>query len=175
MAFVFQETEIPGVILIKTDTHEDNRGFFVENYKNSTFKDSGITENFVQDNYSHSKKDVLRGLHYQVGPFAQGKLVHCIKGEIFDVAADTRPESPTFGKWVGVTLSDKNHDQLYVPAGLAHGFCVTSEEADVVYKCTREYSKDNEKGILWNDPTLNISWPTKSPILSEKDGNNPKL
>lgn len=175
MAFIFKKTEIPGIILIQTDIYKDDRGFFMETYKSSIFKENGINEEFLQDSQSHSKKDVLRGLHYQTGAFAQGKLVQCVWGEIFDVAADIRPRSPTFGKWVSAILSDKNHDQLYIPAGFAHGFCVVSEEADIIYRMTQEYSPGNERGILWNDPTLNISWPISSPILSIKDSNNPKL
>lgn len=175
MSFIFKKTKIPEVILIQTNIYEDGRGFFMETYKSSEFKKNGIVEDFIQYNHSYSKKDVLRGLHYQSDPFAQGKLVRCLRGEIFDVAADIRQESPTFGKWVGVILSDKNRDQLYIPPGFAHGFCVISNNAEVIYKCTNEFSAENEGGIIWNDRTLNISWPITSPILSAKDTKHPEL
>jgi len=175
MAFIFKKTKIPEVILIQANIYEDERGFFMETYKSSEFKKNGIKEDFIQYNHSYSKKDVLRGLHYQSEPFAQGKLVRCLRGEIFDVAVDIRRESTTFGKWIGVILSDKNRNQLYIPPGFAHGFCVISNDAEVVYKCTKEFSAENEGGIIWNDRTLNVSWPTSSPILSVKDAKHPKL
>lgn len=147
----------------------------MESYKYSDFKDFGITDGFVQDNFSRSYKDVIRGLHFQKEPYSQGKLVQCLKGRIFDVAVDIRIGSPTFGKWIGVELSDENHLMFYVPPGFAHGFAVISEYADVLYKCTKEYSKDNERGIIWNDPSIKIEWPVKKPLISEKDSQLPFL
>jgi len=175
MPFTFKKLNIPNVILIEARKFPDDRGFFMETFKESEFVNNGIITKFVQDNYSHSSRGVLRGLHYQKNPKAQGKLVTAIKGEIFDVAADIRKNSPTFGKWVAEILSDKNHKSLYVPEGFAHGFCVMSNEAEVFYKVNNEYSSENERGIIWNDPQLNINWPTKQPIVSSKDLELPRL
>ncbi len=175
MAFIFTKLEIPEVILIQTDLHGDNRGFFVETYKRSEFKNGGISEEFVQDSHSMSVKNVLRGLHYQLNPKAQGKIVRCIKGEIFDVAVDIRPKSPTFGKWVSAILSEENHNELYIPAGFAHGFCVLSNKAEIIYKQTNEYSLKHERGILWKDRTINIKWPIESPVIAERDSKFPLL
>lgn len=175
MPFHFRRLEIPEIILIETEVFEDFRGFFKETYKHSDFSKIGIKEYFVQDNYSRSVKGVLRGLHYQKNPNAQGKLVQCIKGKIFDVAVDIRKGSPTFGKWVGVELSEKNNLMLYIPPAFAHGFLVLSKSADVLYKCTKEYSPEDDKGIIWDDPDIGINWPTKSPILSDKDLHHPRL
>ncbi|MCQ6254061.1 dTDP-4-dehydrorhamnose 3,5-epimerase [Methanocaldococcus sp.] len=175
MPFKFRRLEIPEVILIEPIVFEDERGFFMETYKYSEFSKFGIKEIFVQDNHSKSKKGVLRGLHYQKNPNAQGKLVRCIRGEIFDVAVDIRKGSPTFGKWVGVILSEENKKMLYIPKGFAHGFCVLSEEAEVIYKCTAEYSPEDDRGIIWNDKDIGIDWPIKNPILSEKDKKHPPL
>ena len=175
MQFKFRRLEIPEVILIEPVVFEDERGFFMETYKYSDFSNFGIKERFVQDNHSKSKKGVLRGLHYQKNPKAQGKLVRCIRGKIFDVAVDIRKGSPTFGKWVGVILSEENKRMLYIPKGFAHGFCVLSDEAEVVYKCTEEYSPENDRGIIWNDKDIGIKWPIKDPILSEKDKKHPTL
>lgn len=172
MSFTFEKLKIPDVILICNSVYTDNRGFFEELYKYSEFRVNNITEYFRQENYSYSKKNVIRGLHYQIGPNAQAKLVCCIHGEIFDVVVDVRKESPTKGQWISVILSDKNHKQLYIPKGFAHGFCVLSQEAKVIYKCTKEYMPEIEKGIIWNDSTLKIGWPTTNPILSDKDLNN---
>ena len=172
MSFIFKKLNIPEVILIETTSYPDERGFFMETYKKSIFKENGILENFIQENHSVSKKNVLRGLHYQNDPHAQGKLVRCINGEIFDIALDIRKNSPTLGKWVSAILSKENNNQLYIPNGFAHGFCVMSEEAEVVYKCTKEYVPNAERGILWNDPTIHIEWPIINPILSKKDQNN---
>jgi dTDP-4-dehydrorhamnose 3,5-epimerase len=175
MPFQFGPLEIPEVILIEAKAFEDQRGFFLETYKQSQFRNRGIPQDFVQDNYSHSIKNVLRGLHYQKDPHAQGKLVSVIRGKIFDVAVDIRKGSPTFGRWVGVTLSADNRRMLYVPEGFAHGFCAMSDEADVVYKVTREYAPEDDRGIVWNDPTFGIKWPTDRPVLSPKDANLPLM
>jgi len=169
MPFVFKRLEIPDLILIEPKVFEDERGFFLEAYKYSDFQAFGISEHFLQDNHSRSAKGVLRGLHYQNPPKAQGKLIRVIAGEIFDVAVDIRKGSPTYGKWVGLILSAQNKKMLYVPPGFAHGFCVLSDVAEVLYKTTDEYSPKYEAGILWNDPDIGITWPIKDPILSEKD------
>jgi dTDP-4-dehydrorhamnose 3,5-epimerase len=170
--FEFIKTEISEVILIKSQVFNDERGFFMETCKKSEFALNGIKDNFVQDNHSQSSHGVLRGLHYQEGPKAQAKLVRCIVGEIFDVAVDLRKNSPTYLKWVGYNLSADNKQQLYIPAGFAHGFCTLSEKAEIVYKCSEEYSPEKEKGIIWNDPSINILWPIKNPIMSPKDLKN---
>ena len=175
MPFSFKKLDIPGVVLIEPKVFEDERGFFVETYKMPDFGAAGINVDFVQENHSCSSKGVLRGLHYQNPPFAQGKLVRVIKGELFDVIVDIRRGSPTWTKWVGVILSEENKNMLYIPAGLAHGFCVLSEIAEVIYKTTNVYSAESEAGIIWNDKDLNIKWPVKKPILSEKDANLPSL
>lgn len=175
MPFHFKNLEIPEIILIDTKVFKDERGFFMEIYKHSEFARNGIEEHFVQDNYSRSSIGVLRGLHYQKNPNAQGKLVHCVKGKIFDVAVDIRKGSPTYGQWAGVELSEENRLMLYVPPAFAHGFVVLSESADIMYKCTREYSPADDRGIIWNDPDINIRWPVSSPLLSEKDGSHPAL
>ncbi len=175
MPFDFERLEIPGLIMVQPKVFGDDRGFFLELYKHSDFSRAGITEHLVQDNYSKSVRGVLRGLHYQKNPKAQGKLVFCIKGKIFDVAADIRKGSPYYGKWTGVELSEENHLMLYVPAGFAHGFQVLSDSAEVQYKCTEEYSVTDDRGIIWNDPDLNISWPLVDPLLSPKDGVHPRL
>ena len=154
--------------MITPKVYGDSRGFFLESYNEREFANAGIAEKFVQDNHSRSAKGVLRGLHYQ-HPRAQGKLVRVVHGAIFDVAVDIRVGSPTFGKWVGVTLDDAKKELLWIPPGFAHGFCVVSDEADVLYKATEFYSPADERGIMWNDPTLGISWPTEDPILSQRD------
>lgn len=175
MPFKFQRLEIPELILIKPVIFSDSRGFFMETYKFSDFAAFGIKERFVQDNHSRSLKGVLRGLHYQNPPKAQGKLVRVIHGEIFDVAVDIRKGSPTYGRWVGVVLSDENKLMLYIPPGFAHGFCVLSEEAEVIYKCTEEYDPLAEAGIIWNDPEIGIQWPIKNPVISDRDSRWPRL
>ena len=175
MPFKFRRLKISEVILIEPEIFKDGRGFFIETYKYSDFAQVGIKEHFVQDNYSRSIKGVLRGLHFQKNPHAQGKIVQCIKGKIFDVAVDMRKGSPTFGHWVSVELSEDNNLMLYVPPAFAHGFVVLSEEADVIYKCTGEYAPEDDRGIVWNDPDINIQWPIKDPILSEKDKRHPAL
>lgn len=175
MSFIFEKTSLSEVILITPKVFEDNRGFFLESYKYSTYAQNGINENFSQDNHSQSSRGVLRGLHYQKNPKAQGKIVKCIKGEIFDVAVDIRKNSPDFGKWIGKILSEDNKKMLYIPAGFAHGFLVLSETAEILYKSTNEYSSENDRGILWNDPEININWNINNPIISEKDLKQPLL
>jgi len=175
MPFAFKRLDIPGLVLIEPRVFEDGRGFFMETYKMPDFAAAGIRGNFVQENHSRSGKGVLRGLHYQNPPFAQAKLVRAIRGEVFDVAVDIRRGSPTWGKWLGVVLSERNRNMLYVPAGLAHGFCVLSGVAEVLYKTTDIYSAESEAGIIWNDQDLNIKWPVRKPLLSERDGRLPSL
>lgn len=154
MPFGFKKLSIPEVILVESRAFSDERGLFMESFKESIFSANGINTKFVQDNYSHSVKGVIRGLHYQKDPKAQAKLVMVTRGEIFDVVVDIRKGSPTYGRWVSQILSDKNHNLLYIPEGFAHGFCVTSEKADVLYKVNSEYSPEHERGILWNDQDI---------------------
>jgi dTDP-4-dehydrorhamnose 3,5-epimerase len=168
------ETKLPGVLIFGPKVFGDSRGFFMETWNKRRYEEAGITGNFVQDNLSYSSYGVLRGLHFQ-NPNAQGKLVYVIEGEVFDVAVDIRVGSPTFGQWVGVTLSSENKRQFYVPEGFAHGFCVTSETALFAYKCTDLYNPSAEGGILWNDPDIGIEWPIVNPILSDKDKKNQQL
>jgi len=175
MPFGFKKTEIPEVVLIKAEVFADERGSFEEVFKYPDFKENGIDANFTQVNLSISKKNVLRGLHYQTNPEAMGKFIRVLGGEIFDVAVDIRKSSPTYAQWVGVNLSRENGLMLYIPEGFAHGFCVLSDEAEVMYYCTNVYSPENDRGISWNDPTLNISWPIQTPNLSEKDAKQPTL
>ncbi|GAB4546342.1 MAG: dTDP-4-dehydrorhamnose 3,5-epimerase [Thermodesulfovibrionia bacterium] len=167
-------TGLPDIILIEPDVFYDRRGFFMETFHQERYKGIGINGSFVQDNLSHSKKGVLRGLHYQLR-YPQAKLVYVISGEIFDVVVDIRRGSPTFGRWEGVVLSAENRRQIYIPEGFAHGFCVLSEYADVIYKCTNFYMPGDDFGILWSDPDIGIKWPIKEPILSEKDSKNPRI
>ena len=169
MPFTFKRLSIPDVILVEPQLFSDDRGFFFESFKESDFFSNGIDKKFVQDNFSHSTNGVIRGLHFQKAPKAQAKLVTVLKGKIFDVAVDIRKNSPTYGKWVSEILSDDTHNLLYVPEGFAHGFCVISDEADVHYKVSNEYSQEHERSIIWNDPKLNIEWPIKKPIISNKD------
>lgn len=169
--FKFIKTEIEGLYIIEPTVFGDNRGYFMETYHAGEFRKAGLAMNFVQDNQSKSKKGVLRGLHFQY-KYPQGKLVRVIKGEVFDVAVDLRKTSKTYGKWYGVILSEGNKRQLYIPEGFAHGYLVTSEEAEFVYKCTDYYHPEDEGGIFWNDLEIGIAWPlekVKEVILSEKD------
>ena len=168
--FKFIETEIPGVLIVEPTVFGDARGYFMETFHKEEFAAAGITDEFVQDNQSKSSRGVLRGLHFQK-EHTQGKLVRVTKGEVFDVAVDCRPNSATFGKWVGVTLSDENKKQFYVPKGFAHGFLVLSDEAEFCYKCTDYYDPTAEGGIPYNDPTVNVEWPDCGCeyLLSEKD------
>jgi dTDP-4-dehydrorhamnose 3,5-epimerase len=175
MPFSFESTTLPGVMLIETKLFSDNRGFFTESYKHSDFSQAGIPEIFVQDNFSFSVRGVLRGLHYQKAPYAQAKLVFVTRGEIFDVAVDIRKQSPTYGQWTGAALSGDSGRMLYIPCGFAHGFCVLSPEAYVTYKVTAEYNPALDRGIIWNDPDVQIAWPVKDPLLSPKDAGLPFL
>lgn len=175
MAFRFQSLELPEIILVEAQSFGDDRGFFAEIYKRSEFAANGIPQTFVQDNYSFSMRGILRGLHYQKHPKAQGKLVAALRGEIFDVAVDIRRGSPTYGKWVGRVLGGEQLNMLYVPPGFAHGFCVLSEHAVITYKVTQEYAPECDRGIIWNDPQIGIEWPVAEPVLSAKDSRLPRL
>ena len=163
---------IEGLIYIQPKVYGDSRGWFYESWNKEAYREIGIKEDFVQDNFSLSAKDVIRGLHYQK-PYTQGKLVSVIQGEVWDVVVDLRKDSLTLGIWQGFSLTAKNKEQLYIPKGFAHGFCVLSDSAIFHYKCTDKYAPECEYGIIWNDPTLNIPWPTKNPIVSEKDSKYP--
>lgn len=165
-------TEFPGLVLIKPKIFGDARGYFYESWNKERYESAGITEDFVQDNVSFSSRGVLRGLHYQK-PYTQGKLVSVLMGEVWDVVVDLRRSSPAFGKWQGFTLTGEHKEQLYVPRGFAHGFCVLSETALFQYKCTDRYSPESERGIIWNDPTLAIPWPVREPVISDKDTKHP--
>lgn len=169
MNFNFEHLELKGLIKVKPILFKDERGFFLENYNKDKFAIGGITDNFIQDNVSLSKKNVIRGLHYQIEPFAQSKLVSVMKGEILDVVIDLRKSSKTFGNYLKFHLDDIKKEQLYIPKGFAHGFSVLSDEAVVQYKVASPYSKEHERGIIWNDNTLLIDWEVKNPILSDKD------
>jgi dTDP-4-dehydrorhamnose 3,5-epimerase len=175
MPFEFNKLAIPGPVLIEPRVFNDGRGFFLELYKHSDFAAAGIGAHLVQDNLSQSVRGVLRGLHYQRLPKAQGKLVICIRGVIYDVAVDIRRGSPHYGKWVGLEISGENRRMIYIPPGFAHGFQVLSETAEVMYKCTDEYSPGDDRGIIWNDPEINVAWPLAGPLLSGKDEKHPVL
>ncbi len=175
MPFHFERLEIPEVILVQAQNLKDERGFFRETFKASEFAANGIPSVFVQDNHSHSVCGVLRGLHYQKEPRAQGKLMLVAQGEIFDVAVDIRKGSPTYAHWVSQVLSAENGYILYVPPGFAHGFVVLSESADLIYKVTAEFAGECERGIAWNDPEIGIEWPVANPILSSRDVQLPLL
>ena len=170
----FNETSIPGVILIEPDVFRDARGYFLETFNAAKYSKAGIPQTFVQDNQSVSAKNTLRGLHMQVRK-PQGKLVRAVEGEIWDVAVDLRADSATFGQWTAAILSGENFHQFYVPPGCAHGFCVLSESAQVQYKVTELYDPSDEAGVAYNDPSINITWPITSPLLSERDRRNPSL
>jgi len=169
MPFDFKRLEIPEVLLITPRVWTDRRGSFIETYKHSEVAAAGAGEIFVQENHSSSVRGVLRGLHFQRPPHAQTKLVRVISGQIFDVAVDLRPDSATKGKWVGVVLSAEDKTLMYVPGWCAHGFCVLSERADVLYHTSAEYSAEHESGFMWNDPSLGIAWPVTDPIVSDRD------
>jgi len=170
MAFTFTRQSIPDLVVIEGKKFADERGFFTETYKQSEFVEFGITEKFVQDNYSVSKKGVVRGLHYQLPPFAQGKLVQVLSGKVWDVAVDIRKGSATFGKWLGLELSASDSRLFYIPAGFAHGFIALEDGTQFMYKCTAEYNKESEGGIIYNDADLKIEWPMFDNIeVSDKD------
>jgi dTDP-4-dehydrorhamnose 3,5-epimerase len=169
-----KQTALPGVLVLEPKAFGDARGFFMETWNRRRYVEAGLPGEFVQDNVSFSQHGVLRGLHYQ-HPNAQGKLVYVLQGEVFDVAVDVRVGSPSFGRWVGVTLSADNRRQFWVPPGFAHGFCVTGETALFCYKCTELYAPEHEGSILWNDPAIGIAWPLEHPTLSAKDAAAPPL
>jgi len=166
--------EHPEVLIIEPDVFGDARGFFMETWHQAKFAEHGIAETFVQDNHSRSARGVLRGLHYQLR-HPQGKLLWAVNGTVFDVAVDIRRGSPRFGQWAGIELSDSNRRQVYVPPGFAHGFCVLSEQVDIIYKCTDFYLPDDEYGIAWDDPELAIAWPPMDYALSDRDRQLPGL
>ncbi len=168
------ETPLEGLLIIEPRIFGDDRGFFIETHHRQRYREYGINRNFVQDNLSFSVKGTLRGLHFQKKN-PQAKLVQALTGEIFDVAVDMRPASATYGKWFGIKLSEQNKCQLFIPEGFAHGFCVLSENAHFLYKCSAYYDPQDEGGILWSDQTLAIDWPINKPIISEKDRRLPKL
>ena len=173
--FSFTETKIKGVYIIDVKTYGDNRGYFMETYKEDDYVEAGLDYRFVQDNQSSSRRGVLRGLHFQKA-FPQAKLVRVLKGEVYDVAVDLRKGSETYGQWVGVLLSEENHRQFMIPRGFAHGFVVVSDYAEFAYKCDELYHPEDEGGIFWNDPVVDIKWPDVGEIiLSEKDKKNPTL
>lgn len=174
MDFTFTPTALHDVLLVEHQIARDARGFFLEAYRAAPFADRGIPP-FVQDNHSRSTRGVLRGLHYQNNPRAIGKLVRCLRGQIFDVAIDIRMGSPTYGRWVGVDLSEDDTHMLYVPPGFAHGFCTVSDVAEIFYKVTDYYSPEHDRAILWNDPDIGIRWPISDPIVSGKDAKAPPL
>jgi dTDP-4-dehydrorhamnose 3,5-epimerase len=173
----FSHTALPDVICIEPAVHRDERGFFLESYQQARFAEAGIPEAFVQDNHSGSAKGVLRGLHYQVAPMAQGKLVRVVRGRAFDVAVDIRRGSPTFGRWVGEELSADDYRMLYIPAGFAHGFLALEDGTEVLYKVTAPFSLAHDRGILWSDPDIGIRWPDLGMAyrISDKDQRPPRL
>lgn len=164
----FYEGGLKGLIVVEPDVFPDPRGFFFESYHAEKYREGGIVEPFIQDNISRSVRGTLRGLHYQLD-HAQGKLVMAVEGTVFDVAVDIRKSSPTFGRWFGIELSADNKRQMYIPPGFAHGFCVLSEAASMIYKCTDFYSPKDERGIIWNDQQIGIAWPVARPLMSAKD------
>ncbi len=175
MSFRFEPTEIPAVVEVTPTLHADARGFFSERYRRSAFVGAGIDAVFVQDNVARSGPGVLRGLHFQARPSAQGKLVGAVRGSIWDVAVDLRRDAPTFGRWVARTLDADRGNLLWIPEGFAHGYCVLGEGADVAYKVTAEYDPEREGGVRWDDPAVGIEWPLAEPVVSEKDRALPGL
>ena len=169
-----RQTELPGVLILEPQVFGDQRGCLFESWSSTRYEEAGIAGPFVQDNIAFSRKEVLRGLHFQ-HPHSQGKLVQALSGDVFDVVVDVRVGSPTFGRWVAERLSEENRRQIYVPSGLAHGYCVLSETALFSYKCTDFYSPASEMGIIWNDPDLKIDWPIATPVVSAKDARCPRL
>jgi dTDP-4-dehydrorhamnose 3,5-epimerase len=176
MSFTFTQVKTPsGLIVAVPYIFNDERGFLTEAYREDEFEKGGIKEEFVQDNHSRSAKGVIRGLHFQVEPHVQSKLIRCIRGEIFDVAVDLRRKSPTFGEWYGIVLSEENKKMLYVPKGFAHGFSALSEVAEVIYKVDNIYYREDERGIRFDDPRLAIEWRVTNPIVSSRDKALPKF
>ncbi|MDD3237533.1 MAG: dTDP-4-dehydrorhamnose 3,5-epimerase [Candidatus Gastranaerophilales bacterium] len=176
MPFNFKKLKIEDIVLIEPKVFGDNRGFFMETYKKSDFVENGIKDAFNQDNHSKSTKGVLRGLHYQKGAFSQSKIIRCVKGAILDVAVDLRKDSKTFTKWVAEELSEENKNMLYIPQGFAHGFVALTEEVEILYKASGEYSPENDRGVRWNDPDINVKWGIEfEPLISEKDSKQPYL
>jgi dTDP-4-dehydrorhamnose 3,5-epimerase len=175
MPFTFEKTPISGLVVVHPRVFPDGRGFFVETYKESDFVKNGIAASFKQDNHSCSAKGVLRGLHFQKGAHAQGKLVRVIAGKVWDVAVDLRPDSPTFKQWFGVELSAENKTLFYIPPGFAHGFVTLEDNTEFMYKCTEEYCKESEESVRWDDPDIAVEWPITDVQVSEKDAANPLL
>jgi len=176
MPFTFTPGDLPGILIVTPRIFSDDRGFFLESYRRSELAEAGIEQPFVQENFSKSAQGVLRGLHYQLEPAAQGKLVSAITGSVFDVAVDLRRASPSFGRWTGLILSEADRRMLWIPRGFAHGFLALSDPAVVLYRLSgAEYAPDLERGIIWNDPDLGIDWPVSEPILSPKDARHPPL
>jgi len=175
MPFTFTNLEISGLVLVEPRVFPDERGFFLESYKESEFMQGGIPCRFVQDNHSLSTKNVLRGLHFQRQPRAQGKLVRIIQGKVWDVVVDLRKGSPTYLRWLGIEISEENNRMLFIPPGFAHGFVALSESAHLLYKCTEEYDPVLDAGIRWNDPDVGVKWPVRNPIVSDKDKSLPFL
>ena len=169
MPFEFKKLHIPDLVVIDPKVFYDERGFFLETYKHSEFKNAGINPEFVQDNRAKSDQGVLRGLHYQLPPREQGKLVRVVKGKVWDVAVDIRKSSPTFLQWAGIELSEENFRSLYIPPGFAHGYVTLADDTIFSYKCTDEYSPEHERGIIWDDPEIGIDWPHHRPLVSERD------
>jgi dTDP-4-dehydrorhamnose 3,5-epimerase len=176
LPFTFRtDTEIADLVVITPRVFPDERGFFLESYKETDFLTSGVNYRFIQDNHSKSSKGVLRGLHYQLPPHAQGKLVRVVQGRVWDVAVDIRRSSPTFGKWYGIELSDENNLMFFIPPGFAHGFVTLENDTHFIYKCTAEYNKASDSGIRWDDPELNIEWPIEDVLVSPKDRELPSF
>ncbi|OHD66303.1 MAG: dTDP-4-dehydrorhamnose 3,5-epimerase [Spirochaetes bacterium RBG_13_51_14] len=175
MPFTFTNLGMNGLVLVEPRLFPDDRGFFLESYKESEFTRGGIPYRFVQDNHSLSKRNVIRGLHFQLPPRAQGKLVRVVSGRVWDVIADIRKDSPTYKQWLGIELSDENNRMIFIPQGFAHGFAVMSDDAHLLYKCTEEFDPALDAGIRWNDPDIGIEWPVQTPIVSKKDGLLPFL
>lgn len=174
MRFTFQTLEIPGVVLVEHEAAGDSRGIFAETFRENAFEEAGLPGRYVQENHSRSAAGILRGLHYQLEPKAQGKLVRCVRGRIWDVAVDIRRASPYYRKWVAAELSDENRRMLWIPPGFAHGF-LSLTDCDVIYRCTEYWSAEHDRGIRWDDPELAIAWPSKTPALSPRDAKHPYL
>lgn len=175
MPFSFEKTPLDGVLIVRPRVFDDERGFFFESYKSSEFAAAGMDQVFVQDNHSRSDRGVLRGLHMQMPPHAQAKLVRVTRGSVWDVAVDLRRGSPTLGQWFGVELSETSHTMLFIPRGFAHGFVTLSDQAELQYKCDAEYDRASEFGIRWDDPDLAIAWPSSDVLVSQKDAALPHL